>query len=171
MLNIILTIIPIIISIPAVLVSIRSLRECNNIKCNCEKCNNKKEKNNLDYENIDELIYSMKFNTTIDSLICQLLHKFPNHIIVEEVSKIISKRYNIKSNDIEKIESHVKDMLLNYNNSYKEKIDEHEIAEPNIEWYDSMTKINTLENKPDNITTIDNEYADLTKTLTNFYND
>lgn len=167
MLNIILTIIPIIISIPAVLVSIKSLMECNNIKCNCEKCDNyKKEINKSEYD-INELIYSMTFNTILDDLIRQMLNKFPNHIIVTEVSNIIFKRYNIKENDKEKIKLHIKDVLLNYNNSYKE-----DTIEPDIEWYASMTKISEIEAdlSKDNIT-IDKTEIDLTKTLTNFYND
>lgn len=114
---IILTIIPIIISIPAFLVSIKSLKEYNNIKCRCEECR-KKENDNSEYTNIDELIYSMDFNTDIDNKIWEMLNKYPDDIIIKEVTNSICEEWLISLNDINKVNNHVKDILLNYNNHY-----------------------------------------------------
>lgn len=167
---IILTIIPIIISIPAFLVSIKSLKECNNIKCKCKECT-KKENNNK--YNIDELIYSVEFNTAIDDKICPLLNKYPNNVIVAEVTGLICKEWSISAEDISKVNSHIRDILLNYNNSYM-GIDTKTI-EQDIEKYDDISRVNTIETrileKPDNITTTPNNKIDIRNIFSDFYKD
>lgn len=167
---IILTIIPIIISIPAFLASIKSLKECNNIKCKCKECSKKENNNKYD---IDELIYSVEFNTAIDDKICPLLNKYPNNVIVAEVTGLICKEWSISAEDISKVNNHIRDILLNYNNSYMET---DTTIEQDMEKYAEMTRVNTIETrileKPDNITTkTANNKIDIRSIFDDFYKD
>lgn len=189
--DIIFSIIPIIISIPAFLVSLKTLKECKNLKCKIEREN--PSENNIEKEGYleDSILYSMEFNTKIDGLIRSMLNIHPNEEIIRNVSLEICRQYSAP-NDYSKVEAHVKDMLLNYNNKYEEK---HNI---NVKDYinDTLNKENSLvdmptmidfndkenlpswykNHKPDGDTrgVTNTEYTksiDIKNVLNNFYND
>lgn len=114
-LDTILKIIPIILSIPACVLAVKSLKACNEIRCKLEDPKNEK------IENPEDILYSMEFNTALDGRIQSLLGKYSNDKIVEI---IINQMYG--SNLYTQIptpilEEHVRETLRNYQNSYNEK--------------------------------------------------
>lgn len=163
---IIFSIIAILISIPAFLVSLKSLKECNDIKCKVNPTEKAKNK----YDNINDLIYSFRFNMKLDDRILPLLDKFPNDTIVEKITESLSKEYSITTEqDIETLKSHIKDVLLNYNNSYNEI---------EVNTFDSVTEeessnIDYAINEDDQIIKPDRKAStiDIKNILSDFYKD
>lgn len=159
-----LTIISMICSIPAILVSIRTLKTCKDIECKL------KNEENIEEFDHDEYLHSLEFNTKLDNMIVPLLGKESNNEIVKTVLLRIYKE-DPKTDKItgKKLEDYVRDILRNYNNPYNmEKI---------YEFLDEDKKDNYLHTT---ITNIKSEGAsdgvtpvktDLTNTLNNFYKD
>lgn len=140
-LDTILKIIPIILSVPACILALKSLKMCNEIKC---KIDPKKEE-----INVDEILYSFEFNTALDGKIRPLLGKYSNDKIVKI---IIDQMYGSKIYDkipIPVLEEHIRETLRNYNNPYNANKDLYEFLDESVD--DQAHRLATMNTMVDNL--------------------
>ena len=135
--ELIFDIVPILISLPAFFVSIKSLKECKDLRC---KIDPKKEE-----INVDEILYSFEFNTALDGKIRPLLGKYSNDKIVKI---IIDQMYGSKIYDkipTPVLEEHIRETLRNYNNPYNANKDLYEfLDEPVDDQAHRLATMNTM---------------------------
>lgn len=124
----------------------------------------------------DEYMNSLDFNMLLDDRIQPLLGKYKNEEIVDRVIKSFDKNDPMISLiDVNALRSYISDVLLNYNNNYKEEYefegyDNDEI----VEYYKESrtTKTATTElNPPKSAIIYNGTTYNLSNTLNNFYKD
>lgn len=134
----------------------------------------------------DEYMNSLDFNMLLDDRIQPLLGKYKNEEIVDRVIKSFDKNDPVISLiDVNALRSYISDVLLNYNNNYKEEEYEFESYDNDeiVEYYKKgrVTKTAAWNNTHSDQTlyevtgtvseNIDGKTINLSNTLNNFYND
>lgn len=115
---------------------------------------NKSSDKKIDF-NIDEYLGSLEFNMLLDKNITPLLGKVSNDEIVNIVSQcVIREDKRVSEIDKNILDNYIRDILLNYHNSYSKNIDNTIIEEDTDKIFVPNSKSNTI---------------DISNTIYNFY--
>ena len=119
-------------------------------------------KDNIISFDIDEYINSLEFNTVLDNLIRPLLGQISNEDIAKTIVTELNKTdEKIKQIDDLKLFNYIKDVLLNYHNSYSE------VNDIFLDMKEDFIK--GTEEYAEEITKIQNSREDISNVLNNFY--